>query len=166
MIKNKILDTNNDESIKSTNILRYYGIGAQIIKDLKIKNMVLVSRSKKKIIGLDAYGIKITKQVIIKWKIFYKILEVPGAFEIPVVVARNIKKYDGFIAIGSIIKGKTPNFDFISSAITNGLIQISILYKKPVGNAVLTCLNKNQVKDRTIKGFEAVIAVCDVLNVK
>ena len=66
VIKNKILDTNNDESIKSTNILRYYGIGAQIIKDLKIKNMVLVSRSKKKIIGLDAYGIKITKQVIIK----------------------------------------------------------------------------------------------------
>ena len=101
-----------------------------------------------------------------KRRINFKILEVPGAFEIPVVVARNIKKYDGFIAIGSIIKGKTPNFDFISSAITNGLIQISILYKKPVGNAVLTCLNKNQVKDRTIKGFEAVIAVCDVLNVK
>jgi len=103
---------------------------------------------------------------LVKRKINFKILEVPGAFEIPVVVARNIKKYDGFIAIGSIIKGKTPNFDFISSAITNGLIQISILYKKPVGNAVLTCLNKNQVKDRTIKGFEAVIAVCDVLNVK
>ena len=103
---------------------------------------------------------------LVKRRINFKILEVPGAFEIPVVVARNIKKYDGFIAIGSIIKGKTPNFDFISSAITNGLIQISILYKKPVGNAILTCLNKNQVKDRTIKGFEAVIAVCDVLNVK
>jgi|TARA_B110000971_G_C19905352_1_gene451981 6,7-dimethyl-8-ribityllumazine synthase len=103
---------------------------------------------------------------LVKRRINFKILEVPGAFEIPVVIARNIKKYDGFIAIGSIIKGKTPNFDFISSAITNGLIQISILYKKPVGNAVLTCLNKNQVKDRTIKGFEAVIAVCDVLNVK
>jgi len=103
---------------------------------------------------------------LVKRRINFKILEVPGAFEIPVVVARNIKKYDGFIAIGSIIKGKTPNFDFISSAITNGLIQISILYKKPVGNAVLTCLNKNQVKDRTIKGFEAVIAVCDVLNDK
>ena len=101
-----------------------------------------------------------------KRKIIFKIIEVPGAFEIPVVLARNIKKYDGFIALGSIIKGGTPNFEFISSAITNGLIQISILYKKPVGNAVLTCLNKNQVKDRTIKGFEAVIAVCDVINVK
>ena len=51
---------------KSSNILRYYGIGAQIIKDLKIRNMILVSRSKKKIIGLDGYGIKIKKQEIIK----------------------------------------------------------------------------------------------------
>jgi len=65
VIKNEASNTNKIESIKSTNILRYYGIGAQIIKDLKIKNMVLVSRSKKKIIGLDGYGIKITKQEII-----------------------------------------------------------------------------------------------------
>jgi 6,7-dimethyl-8-ribityllumazine synthase len=101
-----------------------------------------------------------------KRKVFFKILEVPGAFEIPVVVARNIKKYDGFIAVGSIIKGETPNFDFISSAITNGLIQISILHKKPVGNAVLTCLNEKQSNARSSKGFEAVVAVCDVLNAK
>ena len=68
VIKNETSGTNKAESIRSTNILRYYGIGAQIIKDLKIKNMVLVSRSKKKIIGLDGYGIKITKQEIIKWR--------------------------------------------------------------------------------------------------
>jgi 3,4-dihydroxy 2-butanone 4-phosphate synthase / GTP cyclohydrolase II len=54
------------ERVKNNNILRYYGIGAQIIKELRIKNMILVSRSKKKIIGLDGYGIKITKQEIIK----------------------------------------------------------------------------------------------------
>ncbi len=101
-----------------------------------------------------------------KRKIVFKILEVPGAFEIPVVIARNIKKYDGFVAIGSIIKGETPNFNFISSAITNGLIQISILYKKPIGNSILTCLNTKQSKERSVKGFEAVIAVCDVLNAK
>jgi len=99
-----------------------------------------------------------------KRKIFFKILEVSGAFEIPVTVARNIKKYDGFVAIGSIIKGETPNFDFISTAITNGLIQISILYKKPVGNAILTCSNERQAKARSAKGFEAVLAVCDVIN--
>ena len=81
-----------------------------------------------------------------KRKIFYKILEVPGAFEIPVVIAKNINRFDGFIAVGSIIKGETPNFDFISAAITNGLIQLSILYKKPIGNAVLTCLDERQAK--------------------
>ena len=96
----------------------------------------------------------------------YKIIEVPGAFEIPVVIARNINKFDGFIAVGSIIKGETPNFDFISSAITNGLIQLSILYKKPIGNAVLTCLNNKQAKLRTNKGYEAAIAVDEVLNAK
>jgi|TARA_B110000881_G_C18593849_1_gene529904 6,7-dimethyl-8-ribityllumazine synthase len=101
-----------------------------------------------------------------KRKIPYKILEVPGAFEIPVVIAKNIHKFDGFIALGSIIKGKTPNFDFISSAITNSLIQLSILSKKPVGNAVLTCLNNEQARLRVKKGYEAVIAVTEVLNVK
>ena len=99
-------------------------------------------------------------------KIVFKTLKVPGAFEIPVVIARNIKKYDGFIAIGSIIKGETPNFDFISSAITYGLIKISILYKKPIGNAVLTCTNEKQAKARFTKGLEAAIAVCEVLNDK
>jgi 6,7-dimethyl-8-ribityllumazine synthase len=91
---------------------------------------------------------------------------VPGAFEIPVKIALNIKNYDGFIALGSIIKGQTPNFNFISSAITNGLIKLSILNKKPIGNAVLTCLNEKQAKLRFNKGYEAVIAVLDVLNVK
>ena len=57
---------NNNDLNKNNNILRYYGIGAQIIKDLKIKNMILVSRSRKKIIGLDGFGIKIKKQEIIK----------------------------------------------------------------------------------------------------
>jgi len=103
---------------------------------------------------------------LLKRKIYYKTLEVPGAFEIPVVIVRNIKKFDGFIALGSIIKGETPNFDYISTAITNSLLHISVLHKKPVGNAVLTCLNSKQAKLRVDKGYEAAIAVCEVLNVK
>ena len=47
-------------------ILRYYGIGAQIIKDLKVRNMILVTKTRKKIIGLEGFGLKITKQEIIK----------------------------------------------------------------------------------------------------
>ena len=101
-----------------------------------------------------------------KRKIYFSSIEVPGAFEIPVVISRLINKYDGFIAIGSIIKGQTPNFDFISSSITDALMQLSILYKKPIGNAVLTCLNEKQAKLRANKGYEAAIAVCEVLNVK
>jgi len=59
----------NSDNI-NINTLRYYGVGAQIIKDLKVKNMILISRSKKKIIGLEGFGLKIKKQIIIKWKKF------------------------------------------------------------------------------------------------
>ena len=57
---------NNFSNENSINTLRYYGIGAQIIKDLNIRNMILISRSKKKLIGLDGFGLKIKKQIIIK----------------------------------------------------------------------------------------------------
>ena len=56
----------SSSSSENSKILRYYGVGAQIIKELKIKKMILVSRSKKRIIALKGYGIKITKQEIIK----------------------------------------------------------------------------------------------------
>ena len=61
---------NKDDTKKSeTNVtLRYYGLGAQIIKDFKVKNMILLSRTRKKIIGLEGFGLKIKKQEIIKWK--------------------------------------------------------------------------------------------------
>ena len=64
-----LLIINNKNSISkenNINTLRYYGIGAQIIKDLNVKNMILISRSKKKIIGLEGFGLKIKKQIIIK----------------------------------------------------------------------------------------------------
>ena len=93
-----------------------------------------------------------------------KDIEVPGAFEIPVTIARLAKKYDGFIAIGCIIKGETTNFDLISNAITNGIMQISVNEKKPIGNAILTCFNKNQAKDRFNRGAEAAKAVIAVLK--
>ena len=58
---------NKNENKSETNLtLRYYGLGAQIIKDFKVKNMILLSRTRKKIIGLEGFGLKIKKQVIIK----------------------------------------------------------------------------------------------------
>ena len=61
-----IINNSNKNNDNNINILRYYGIGAQIIKDLNVKNMILISRSNKKVIGLDGFGLKITKQIIIK----------------------------------------------------------------------------------------------------
>ena len=116
---------------------------------MKKKLKICIVRSK---YNQTADLLKSATKELIKRKISYKILEVPGAFEIPVVISRNINNYDGFIALGSVIKGETPNFDFISTAITNGLILLSILHKKPIGNAVLTCLNVRQAKKRDKKG--------------
>ena len=104
------------------------------------------------------------KNELDKKKINNNLKMVNGAFEIPVSIARNINKYDGFIAIGIIIKGETPNFNLISQAITNGIMDLSILHKKPIGNAILTCLTSTQVKKRIHKGKEAVKAALDVLD--
>ena len=90
---------------------------------------------------------------------------VPGVFEIPVTIAKNIKKYDGFIALGCVIKGETPHFDFISKSTTDALMKLSIENKKPIGNGIITCLNKNQAEIRSkIKGKEAAEAVISVLS--
>ena len=95
----------------------------------------------------------------------FNLIRVPGVFEIPVVISKNIKKYDGFIALGCVIKGQTPHFDFISHATTNAIMQLSINYKKPIGNGIITALNKDQASNRsTKKGKEAAAAVFSVLS--
>ena len=95
-----------------------------------------------------------------------KIINVPGVFEIPVTISKNIKKFDGFIALGCVIKGQTPHFDFISQASTDAIMKMSINSKKPIGNGIITCLNMNQAKARKKKGAEAANAVLYVLSQK
>ena len=92
-----------------------------------------------------------------------KIINVPGVFEIPVTISKNIKKFDGFIALGCVIKGQTPHFNFISQASTDAIMKISINSKKPIGNGIITCLNMKQAKARKKKGAEAANAVLSVL---
>ena len=92
------------------------------------------------------------------------LIEVPGVFEIPIVLAKNIKKYDGFIALGCVIKGKTPHFNFISKSAINGIMKISIESKKPIGNGIITCLNMKQALARRKKGKQAAKAVLSVFN--
>ena len=95
-----------------------------------------------------------------------KIIEVPGVFEIPVTISKNIKKYDAFLALGCVIKGKTPHFDFISQASTNAIMDLSVINKKPIGNGIITCLNMKQAIIRKKKGAEAAKAVNLVLSQK
>ena len=110
-------------------------------------------------------------------KIQYSIKEVLGVFEIPVVIAKNIKKYDGFIALGCVIKGETPHFDYISKATFDGLMKLSIENKKPIGNGIITALNIEQayarmggadhqkkLSKKKGKGEEAAKAVIAVLS--
>ena len=93
-----------------------------------------------------------------------KIISVPGVFEIPVTISRNIKKFDGFIALGCVIKGQTPHFDLIAQASTDAIMKLSINSKKPIGNGIITCLNMKQAKARKKKGAEAASAVLSVLS--
>ena len=93
-----------------------------------------------------------------------KIKTVPGVFEIPVTISKNIKKYDAFLALGCVIKGQTPHFDFISQASTNAIMDISVNNKKPIGNGIITCLNMKQAKARKRKGAEAAKAVISILS--
>ena len=95
-----------------------------------------------------------------------KIINVPGVFEIPVTISKNIKKFDGFIALGCVIKGQTPHFDFISRASTDAIMKLSINSKKPIGNGIITCLNMKQAKARKKKGAEAANAVLSILSQK
>ena len=55
-----------------------------------------------------------------------RIIKVPGVFEIPVTISKNIKNYDAFLALGCVIKGETPHFDFISQSLTNAIMDLSI----------------------------------------
>ena len=97
-----------------------------------------------------------------------KIVRVPGVFEIPVTISKNIKKYDAFIALGCVIKGETPHFDLISKATVNAIMDLSVKNKKPIGNGIITCLDMKQALERADPnkknvGGEAVSAVLQSL---
>ena len=95
-----------------------------------------------------------------------KVINVPGVFEVPVTISKNLNKFDAFIALGCVIKGQTPHFDFISQASTNAIMALSIKSKKPIGNGIITCLSMKQAKARKKKGAEAANAILSILSQK
>jgi len=109
-------------------------------------------------------GLVVSAKNTLPKKTKVNLIKVPGIFEIPVVIAKNIKKYDGFIALGCVIKGETPHYDFISKTTTDAIMDLSVKNKKPIGNGIITCLNLNQALARKNKGKEAAKAVISVLD--
>ena len=113
-----------------------------------------------------------SKRILIKKKFRISIIDVPGVFEIPIAIRKNIKKFDGFVALGCVIKGQTPHFDLINSATFNAIMNLSIDFNKPIGNGIITALNLNQALLRSIKsnikkpnkGSEAANAVISILK--
>jgi len=104
-----------------------------------------------------------------KLNIGHDLIYVPGVFEIPVTIAKLINKYDAFVALGCVIKGETPHFDLISKAVVNAIMNLSVKNKKPIGNGIITCLNKQQAIERADpnkknKGGEAAAAVLETLE--
>ena len=114
-----------------------------------MKKILIVSANYYKNISKDLINSAKKKLTSHNFKI--SILEVPGIFEIPLVISKNIKKYDGFVALGCVIKGQTPHFDYICSSTFNAILNLSISSKKPIGNGIITALNINQAKDRSGK---------------
>ena len=99
----------------------------------------------------------------------YKVIKIPGVFEIPYVIKKNINKFDGFIALGCVIKGETPHFDFISRSSINAIMNLSVSYNKPIGNGIITCLNKKQAIARSSinnnKGIESARALISLFKI-
>ena len=109
---------------------------------------------------------------LLKNKMKISVIEVPGIFEIPITIRKNLNKFDGFIALGCVIKGQTPHFDLICKATFNAIMSLSITYNKPIGNGIITALNSKQAYERCgikkskkqNKGLEAAEAVLSVLK--
>ena len=133
----------------------------------------------KKILIVNAnYYKNISKKLILGSKkrlnnsVNLNIINVPGIFEIPIAIRKNIKKFDGFIALGCVIKGQTPHFDLISYSTFNSILTLSINFNKPIGNGIITALNmkqalqrcENATSNKPNKGSEAANAVMSILQ--
>ena len=97
-------------------------------------------------------------------------IDVPGVFEIPVMISKHIHKMDGAIALGCVIKGQTSHFHYLCASVINSLTELSIKTKKPIGNGILTCNNIYQALKRANpnkedKGGDAAEAAISVLKI-
>ena len=93
------------------------------------------------------------------------VVRAPGAVELPVVAQALAERHDAVVALGVVVRGGTPHFEYVCDAVTAGLTRVALDAGKPVGNGVLTCDTEEQARDRAglpgsaeDKGWEATIA--------
>ena len=103
-----------------------------------------------------------------KNKLDYDVLYAPGCFEIPFLISKHINKYEGFIALGCVIRGETYHFNLIANECARKIIDISNVSLKPIGFGILTCENIKQAIERSDitkknKGKEAANACIELL---
>ena len=99
------------------------------------------------------------------------IIKVPGSYEISFAVKKLLetKKYDGVIAVGAIIRGETPHYDYLSSEVTKRLVSLSLEYNVPVSSGIITTENLEQAIERAgskagNRGSEAAISAIEMAN--
>ncbi len=85
------------------------------------------------------------------------LVRVPGTFELPVAATRLAEKFDAIVALGVVIRGGTPHFDYVCQGATNGLTDVSVLTGRPIGFGVLTCDNEQQ--HSTVQDWKALTKI-------
>ena len=99
---------------------------------------------------------------------------VPGSFEIPLAAQYAFEAgFDGVVAVGLVLKGETPHFDYVCQGVTQGVIDVSLKHSKPIGYGVLMCNDLNQAIDRCgrttskeDKGYDSAVAVLELLHLR
>ncbi|GAB3205745.1 6,7-dimethyl-8-ribityllumazine synthase [Marinactinospora thermotolerans] len=96
------------------------------------------------------------------------VVRVAGAIEIPVVAQELARSHDAVVALGAVVRGGTPHFDYVCQSVTHGLTEAALRESSPIANGVLTCDTLEQARDRAglpgsreDKGYEAAVAALD-----
>jgi 6,7-dimethyl-8-ribityllumazine synthase len=142
-----------------------------LIKGKGIKIAIIVPRFNSRVTGLLKEGaLDCLRRHEVKEEDI-DIYWVPGAFELPMLLSRivNIKKYDGFLVLGALIRGDTPHFELLASETTKGVARISLQTAKPIGYGVITADTEEQALSRAglkvgNKGWDAALTTLEMIN--
>jgi GTP cyclohydrolase II len=137
--------------------LREYGIGAQILEDLGVRKIDLMTNNPKKIIGLRGYGIVITSRIPLQIK------------QNSAKKLAKTRKYDAIICLGAVIRGSTLHFDYVANEVSKGIANVSLETDIPVAFGVLTTQNIEQAIERAgtkagNKGYDAAVTAIEMEN--